>query len=519
MTNYKSGMKIKEIIQQPEGRRLEFKQELPAVADLAKTIVAFANDAGGDLYIGIRNHPRALVGVPEADVLKLEEQIASLIHAHCTPVIVPDISVRAEDGLHFIRVQIYRGSDFPYHLRSKSKEEGTYIRIGSTNRLADQAIIEELGRRKRNVSFDSEPVYGKSATDFNIAAFKTQFHELTGEILDEAAIKKLGLVKEHHGALLPTNALALFADFESRKELFPYSKIECARFKGVSTDTKIDDKTITEQIGLQPAEALKFIQRHVDQGSVIEGVYTKGHWEYPIDAIREALRNAVVHRDYSLTGKDIKVAIYDDMVEITSPGTLPPSIDFLEMEARQSDIRNKVIAPVFKHLGIIDQWGNGLKIISQELKAYPEIEFKWFERGLQFQVQFIKKNYQPEVEQAIDIELIGKDLGARLGLSWARVRPKLGPSWDQVGTKSAPSWRQVENLLAFAEMARSITAIMELLEWKNRTKFRAKYITPLLELELLQMTIPDKPNSSRQQYYLTARGRRFLEFLKTIPDS
>lgn len=84
------------------------------------------------------------------------------------------------------------------------------------------------------------------------------------------------------------------------------------------------------------------------------------------------------------------------------------------------------------------------------------------------------------VEQAIDIELIGKDLGARLGLSWARVRPKLGPSWDQVGTKSAPSWRQVENLLAFAEMARSITAIMELLEWKNRTKFRAKYITPVV---------------------------------------
>ena len=65
-------------------------------------------------------------------------------------------------------------------------------------------------------------------------------------------------------------------------------------------------------------------------------------------------------------------------------------------EARQSDIRNKIIAPVFKKLGVIDQWGNGLKMIFDELIEYPEIEFRWFEKGLQFQVQFIKKDYQQQ---------------------------------------------------------------------------------------------------------------------------
>lgn len=512
-------MKINEIIQQPEGRRLEFKQELSVVADLAKTIVAFANDAGGDLYIGVRNSPRELVGIPETELMKVEEQIASLIHDNCSPVIVPDILVHADDGLHFILVQIHRGSDFPYHLKSKGIKDGTYIRIGSTNRLADDAIIAELQRRKRNISFDSELIHGKTIADFNLISFRQQFKELTGESLDVSIFKKLLLAKEDQGNLLPTNALALFADYDSRKELFPYSKIECARFKGVSTDTKIDDKTINEQIGLQPEEALKFIQRHVDHGSAIEGVYTKDRWEYPMDAIREALRNAVVHRDYALTGKDIKVAIYDDMVEITSPGTLPPSIDFKEMDARQSDIRNKVIAPIFKHMGVIDQWGNGLKIISNELKAYPEIEFKWFEKGLQFQVQFIKKNYQPVDDQALDIESLGKELGVKIGLSWDQVGIKSGLSRDQVGTKSALSWHQVENLLAFAETARSIKELMEFLEWKNRTKFRAKYITPLLELDLLQMTIPDKPNSSKQQYYITVKGTKFLEILKSLPNS
>lgn len=506
-------MKISEIINRAEGRRLEFKQELPAVSDLAKTIVAFANDAGGDLYIGIRNNPRELVGIAESELMKVEEQIASIIHDNCSPVIIPEISLHAENGLHFIRVQIHRGSDFPYHLKAKGAEQGTFIRIGSTNRLADESIIAELKRRRRNVSFDSEPLYGKTIADFNLLSFRQQFNELTGESLDVSVFKKLLLVREDHGSLLPTNAFALFADYESRKELFPYSKIECARFKGVTTDIKIDDKTITEQIGLQPAEALKFIQRHVDQGSTIEGVYTKGRWEYPMDAVREALRNAVVHRDYALTGKDIKVAIYDDMIEITSPGTLPPSIDFQEMDARQSDIRNKVIAPIFKHMGVIDQWGNGLKIISQELKVYPEIDFKWFEKGLQFQVQFIKKNYQSEDNQSIDIESIGKELGIKLGLSWDQVGTKSGPSRDQVGTKSGLNWHQVENLLAFAETSRSIKELMELLEWKNRSKFRVKYISPLLDLDLMQMTIPDKPNSSKQQYYLSEKGKQLLERL------
>ena len=94
--------------------------------------------------------------------------------------------------------------------------------------------------------------------------------------------------------------------------------------------------------------------------------------------------------------EDIKVAIYDDMVEITSPGLLPPSIDYNAMESRQSDARNKIIAPVFKRMGIIDQWGNGLKLIADELKDYPNIELRWKEVGLSFQVQFVKLDYVAE---------------------------------------------------------------------------------------------------------------------------
>ncbi|MCK6614661.1 MAG: putative DNA binding domain-containing protein [Ignavibacteriaceae bacterium] len=512
-------MQIKEIIKRPEGRRLEFKQELPGASDLAKTIVAFANDAGGDIYIGIRNTPRELSGIPEADLLRTEEQIASIIHDLCAPLIVPDISIYAEEGKYFIRVQIHRGSDFPYHIKSKGVKDGTYIRIGSTSRLADEEIISELQRRKRNLSFDSESLYDYDPSDFPINSFSQQVKDLTGEELDAVALIKLLLVKEKNGKLLPTNAFVLFSEYQSRKVLFPYAKIECARYKGISTDIKIDEKTIVNQIGEQPAEAFKFVQRHIEQSSVIEGVITKKRWEYPMGAVREVLRNAVVHRDYSLTGKDIKVAIYDDMVEITSPGLLPPSIDFQEMDARQSDIRNRVIAPIFKHLGIIDQWGNGLKIISHELKSYPEIEFRWFEKGLQLQIQFVKKNYKHEVSPELDLLMVAKELSTKLGLSWDQAGTKSGQLIDKIYDKVATGWYQIETLLAFAATPRSIKELMNLLSWKNRTKFRNKFITPLLEVEIFQMTIPEKPNSPKQQYFLTVKGMAFYKLLQAQSDT
>ena len=201
------------------------------------------------------------------------------------------------------------------------------------------------------------------------------------------------------------------------------------------------------------------------------------------------------------------------MIEITSPGKLLPSIDFNDLEARQSDIRNKIIAPVFKKIGVIDQWGNGLKLIADELKKYPEIAFKWFERGLQFQIQFIKKDYQP-ISTPIDLEVIGLKIGHQFGLAWHQVGIKSALSQHQVGTKSALSWLNIEMLLEMAVIPRGIQEFMSLLSWKDRSKFRKRYITPLLELKLLEMTIPDKPQSSNQRYFVSEMGDTFLKLLK-----
>lgn len=123
----------------------------------------------------------------------------------------------------------------------------------------------------------------------------------------------------------------------------------------------------------------------------------------------------------------------------------------------------------------------------------------------------MQQELQHELQHEYDLEAIVQEIGTKLGLSWDQVGTKSGPSRDQVGTKPAPSWLQVEKLLNFTVTPRSIQEMMDLMELKNRTKFRNKYVNPLIETGVIERTIPDKPTSSNQEYFLTAKGVAFLQ--------
>lgn len=390
--------KLTEIITQPEGRRIEFKEELPTNSDLNKTVIAFANDAGGEIFIGIKDNPREITGIDESLLIKYEEQLSSSIHDNCSPAIMPEIFFLRHEDKHILVVKIHKGSNPPYHIKSKGIKNGTYIRVGSSNRLADDSIIAGLELNRKNISYDSILVLKKELDQISLDSFSRQFEEITHEELSTTVLEKLNLLRIEQGARFPTQALILLSDDKLKSEMFPYSKVECARFKGIIPGDFIDQKTFDGPLSLQPDMAYQFVLRHISQGSEYEGVYRKDRWEYPVIAIREVIRNAVIHRDYSFIGKDIKIAVFDDKIEITSPGKLLPTVDFNDMNAGQSDIRNAILAPVFKKLGIIEQWGNGLKLISGELDNYPEIELKWTEPGIAFRVSFIKKNYTEQQE-------------------------------------------------------------------------------------------------------------------------
>ncbi len=487
---------------------MEFKESLPASGKLERTIIAFSNGGGGELYIGIKDAPRCIVGVPEDKLFKLEERIGNIIFENCYPLVNYDITFITVDYKNIVKVVVYPGGATPYYLKSLGKEQGTFIRVGSSNRLADSDIINELDRKKRNVSYDSVALHEFSYEDLNLNSFINLYLDSTGKKVDKAGLSKLGLVKQEHKKTVPTVAALLLCEQEIKDKMYPYAKIECARFKGTKTDTTIDSASINVSIAFQPDEAMMFIRRNIRKGSKIGAVYREERWEYPLPAIREIIINAVIHRDYSLLGKDIKVAIFDDMLEITSPGVMPSSIDISNLSGGQSEIRNRTLAPIFKELRLIEQWGTGFRKLSDELKDYPEIEIKFNEPGLAFQVQFILKyniySWPTSISPLID---------STAEPSQEQVGIKLALSKHQVSTKLALSREDIKKLLTELLNPVPISGLMTVLGWKDRTKFRAKFIYPLLEMNIIEMTVPDKPNSSRQKYLVTTQGKSILDEL------
>ncbi|ALS97100.1 helix-turn-helix domain-containing protein [Lacimicrobium alkaliphilum] len=356
-------------IQQGESKTLEFKQQLPKGEQLAKTLIAFANTSGGKLILGV-NDLRQVVGVKE-DEFDLMDQIASMAHDHCHPTLMPNIHLETVQGKTLVIVQVYRGSQLPYYLKSKGREKGTYVRLSATNRPASLEMIHELERQRLHQSFDEQAAWDIPLANLELAPLRSAFERI-GKPFDNARMRSLKLIKTEQGQDYPTHGLLiLLGQYEQ-------AEIKCSRFKGTDMAVFLDKKEYTGNLFSQLAQTEAFIKNHLHLKAEIFGLQRTETYEIPITAIREALVNAFVHRDYSNTGRDIKVGIYDDMVNIVSPGGLPNGLTLDEALKGRSEIRNKVIARVFKELGYIEQWGSGItrlrKLCQQAGNPEPTIK-------------------------------------------------------------------------------------------------------------------------------------------------
>jgi len=352
-------------IQQGEGKTLEFKQQLPKGEQLAKTLVAFANTSGGKLIIGV-NDQRQVVGV-KGDEFDLMDQIASMLYSQCQPTLLPNIYLETLEDKTLIVVQVHRGSQLPYHLKSHGRDEGVYVRLGATNRPASLEMIHELERQRLLQSYDEQAAWQVELGELDLTPL-TQAFEQAGKPLDTARMKSLKLIREEQGADRPTHGLMILLG------LYEQVEIKCSRFKGTSMAVFLDKKEYRGDLFNQLAQTEAFIKNHLHLKAEILGLQRTETYEIPIPAIREALVNAVVHRDYSNAGRDIKVGIYDDVLNIVSPGGLPNGLTLNEALKGRSEIRNKVLARVFKELGYIEQWGSGMSRIRElcEQAGNPE---------------------------------------------------------------------------------------------------------------------------------------------------
>jgi len=373
-------LNIKELIGSGENKRLEFKARLPKNDAIVKTIIAFSNTAGGRLIIGVGDD-RELVGVDDSDIFELKDRVSSLIFDSCHPNILPEIyTLNIEEKLLLV-VEVFRGNLLPYYLKSEGKNSGTYIRVGATNRQASLENIIDLERQRHNISYDEEVNFEYPLDSFALDTLYKEFEKI-GKSCDREKLKNLRLIKEFNGVLMPTNALAIiFGKLDN-------VMIKCARFKGTTMEAFIDKKEFTGTLFEILEESIKFLQNHLHLSATIEGLRRVEEYEIPFVALREIVLNAIIHRDYT-RNSDIKIAIYDDIVEVISVGGLVNGLTIEEVSNGRSELRNKVVANLFKELRLIESWGSGLEKVRKSCEQRG-IKFELAEKGSFVEAVFVR---------------------------------------------------------------------------------------------------------------------------------
>ncbi|MBN2291335.1 MAG: putative DNA binding domain-containing protein [Pirellulales bacterium] len=341
-----------------ESETLEAKRQLPSSNKLAIEIVAFANTRGGRIVIGYDEKAKTFVGVVPSQ--KLEEKIANIIHDCCEPQVPFTVSYESVQNKPLLIIDIPVSTNKPHYLKSKGLAHGTYIRVGSTCRLADQETLARLIREGKHVSFDSETISRSVSLDQEkIHRFLAERKKRLGARVTQitpSLLEDLGV--QTNGRETVAGCLLFHGHPQDIPEL-SHAYIKAACFKGTQKGTFLDQAEIDGCLADQIDNAVTFILKNIRLSGTIEGSKRIERYEYPPEIIREAIVNAVIHRDYSISGSSILLAVYDNRLEVTSPGGLAGQVTVENIQDRQYN-RNPIIAKRMFEMAYFDSWGQGV---------------------------------------------------------------------------------------------------------------------------------------------------------------
>jgi ATP-dependent DNA helicase RecG len=392
---------IEEILKENEGKTLEFKESIQSLQGIIKTVVAFANTAGGTIVIGVEDKTKKIIGINNS--LAEEERLTNAINDSIAPLLMPDITIQNYRNKELIIVNVPHVTG-PCYLKSVGLEKGTYIRLGSTNRVVDHETLQSLKNFARNIYFDELPYLQGKTSDLDWDIIKELFQRVDKKITMHNA-ESLGLITQQGTKEVPSfGGIILFGT--NRLKLFPEAIIRCVRFMADDRDVIIDKTDIEIYLPFALEEAIKFVQRNTSLSAEIKTLTRKDIPQYPLIAIREAIMNAIVHADYAMKGVYISIAIFDARIEITNPGSLPFGFTLEKALAGSSRIRNRVIAKVFYHLKWIEQWGRGLSRIIKECAQRGLEEPKFEELNNQFRVTLYAKQKHKVIFESWQKEFI-----------------------------------------------------------------------------------------------------------------
>jgi ATP-dependent DNA helicase RecG len=472
---------LRRLVEKGENDRVEFKKSTGQRTSATKTVCAMLNGLGGFVLFGVTNVGDIIGQETSASTL---ENIAAELR-RIEPPAFPDMqTITVKENKAVIALRVHGGGG-PYTYDGRS-----YLRTGPSTAVMprdeyERRLIERLHSTRR---WENEPVTeGTSIKDLDEEEIQITLENAIrlGRLeppsrRDISSILQ-GLELIHEGKLLNA-AVVLYGKSDRLKVLYPQLEIRLARFRGKNRLAEFSDNR--QYWGhafslLRRAES--FLLDYVPiAGRVIPGkIVREDRPLYPPRATREALANALCHRDYAIPGGAVTVAMYDDHLEISNPGALHFGITPEKLiEPHESKPWNPIIAGVFYRAGIIEKWGTGTLNILDWCTENGNPAPVWT-----VQAGSVVLTFAPRITEQVE---------------------------DQVGIKLAPSRHQVEILKMCVKDSRLLD-LMTITGRTDRTKFRHQVLNPLLDSGLIEMTIPDRPRSSKQRYRMTEKGREWFE--------
>jgi predicted HTH transcriptional regulator len=413
-------MDLVSLLRRPEGKTLEFKRDLSSPDGALETIVAFANTSGGTLLVGVEDRTGRVRGVREP--LDAEERLASLISDHIAPRLVPEIEILPWRRIHVLAVQVHPGQSRPHYLKAAGLDEGVYVRVGSTNCRADRAMVEELRRFAEGRAYDEQPMPELDPEALDFRAASESFADVRR--LARRDLHTLRLVTDHQGRMVPTvGGMILFG--RDRERHFPDAWIQAGRFRGTDKSRILDHLEIRSFPVRAVEEAVAFVEKHSLRSPRIGRVRREEGWSLPPVAVREAVVNAVAHADYAQRGAPLRLAVFDDRLEVENPGLLPFGLTVEDLHHGISKLRNHVIGRVFHELGLIEQWGSGVQRMTSACReaglAPPQFE----EVATRFRVTILSTRVHPPLLDAVDQAIVDA-LGGGRGLATREIARTIG---------------------------------------------------------------------------------------------
>jgi len=367
-------LELRERIAKGEDLHTEFKEIIESNEDLAKSIVCFANTDGGQIIIGV-SRTGEIVGVENIDeVLRRVDDVA---FNRCEPPVTVIPETISIEGKTIIVLNVPKGDQRPYRTQSGLY----YVRSANRCRQASRQELLRLFQATESLFYDEIEIQKAGLDDLDIEEFVDFLKKYVGISISEDSKELVNIMrnlKVISPREKPTLAGVLFFG-KSPQAYLPYARIVCAYIEDVDISTPPSDKKdLQGRIPEILRDTIKFLKLYLKEEHRIEGFKPETHPEVPETALREAIINAIAHRDYTISAP-IRILIFKDSVEIRSPGRLPNTVTIESMKVGGSHVlRNPTIYNFFVKMGLVTDVGSGVARLIRTVKEAmgKEVELK-----------------------------------------------------------------------------------------------------------------------------------------------